>query len=76
MNLWIDKVVVHMGPTNSLFLDDLSKYTRPPWHDMDEGGWVINKKIQYLGQLPISLQTVEGSSKLALISPEALQKKH
>ena len=43
-----------MGQTNSLFLDDLIKYTCPPWHDTDEDRRVINKKIQCLKQLPIS----------------------
>ena len=43
-----------MGPTNSLLLDDLINYTRPPWHDPDEGRQVINKEIQCLRQLPIS----------------------
>ena len=35
-----------MGPTNALFLDDLIKYTRPPWQNMDKGRQVINKRIQ------------------------------
>ena len=65
-----------MGPTNSPFLDDIIKYTRPPRHNADEGKRVINKGIQCLRQLPISCQTVEGSSKPALISPKALQEEH
>jgi len=43
---------------------------------MDEGKRVINEKIQCLRQLPISWQTFGGSSKPALISLEALWKKH
>ena len=61
-----------MGPTNSLFLDDPIKYIRPPQHNMDEEKQVINKWIQYLGQLPTSCQTVGVSPKLTLISPKAL----
>ena len=53
-----------MGLTNSLSLDDLIKYIHPPRHGMDEGKRVINKRIQYIGQLLTSYQTVEGSSKL------------
>ena len=53
-------------------LDDFIKHIRPPWHGMDEGRRVINKKIQCLRQLPISWQTIEGSLKPALISLEAL----
>ena len=43
---------------------------------MDEGKRVIYKKIQYLGQLPISWQTVGGLSKPTLTGPKALQKEH
>ena len=56
--------------------DDLIKHIHPPCHDMDEGRQVINKRIQYLGQLPISCQTIGGSSKPTLISSKALQKEH
>jgi len=55
-----------MGLTNSPFPDDLIKYIHPPWHSMDEGKRVINERIQCLGQLPISWQTVGNSSKPAL----------
>ena len=65
-----------MGLTNSLSLDDLIKYIRPPQHGMDEGKRVINKRIQYFEQLPINCQTVRRSSKLALIGPKALQEEH
>ena len=65
-----------MGPTNSPFPNDLIKDIRPPWHGMDEGRRVINEKIQCLRQLSISWQTIRASLKPALISPEALQKKH
>ena len=65
-----------MGLTKRLSLDDLSKYICPPHHNMDEGGKVINKRIQYLRQLPASYQTVGASSKFALISPKALQDLH
>ena len=83
------------GIDDSLFLDNLIKYTCPPCHNTDQDRPVINKKIlffflffffffekhinkkiQCLKQLPISWQTVEGSSRPALISPEALQKEH
>ena len=43
-----------MGLTNSLSLDNLIKYIRPPRHGMDEGRRVINKRIQCLGQLTTS----------------------
>ena len=65
-----------MGLTKPRPLDDLIKYIRPPQHDMDEGREVINKRIQYLGQLPTSCQTVGALSRLALISPKALQEEH
>ena len=34
-----------MGLIDSLSLDDLTKYIRPPRHDMNEGRQVINKRI-------------------------------
>ena len=37
-----------MGLTNSLPLDDLIKYTHPPWHNTDKHRPVINKRIQCL----------------------------
>ena len=65
-----------MGLTRPLSFDDIIKYIHPPQHSMDEGKQVINERIQYLEQLPTSCQTVEASSKLALISPKALQEQH
>ena len=65
-----------MGLMSPLSLDDLIKYIRPPRHNMDEGKQVINKRIQFLEQLPTSCQTVGASSKLVLISPKALQEEH
>ena len=56
--------------------DDPIRHLRPLGHVMNEGGQVINERIQYLKQLPISCHTVGSSSKPALMSPEALQKKH
>ena len=38
-----------IGLTNSPLLDELIKYTRPPWQDTDEHKITINKSIQYLG---------------------------
>ena len=55
-------------------LDNLIKYTRPLWHDADEHRITINKSIQCRGQLPISSQTIEASSKPIFMSPEVLQK--
>ena len=46
------------------FVDDLTKYTRLPWHDTDEHKQIINKSIQCLGQLPIKGQIVGALSKL------------
>ena len=63
-----------MGQTNSLFLDDLIKYTCPPWHDTDEHRITINKSIQRRRQLPISGQTVGALSKPIFMSLEVLQK--
>ena len=63
-----------MGLTNLPSLDDLIKYTRPLWHDADEHRITINKSIQCRGQLPISSQTIEASSKPIFMSPEVLQK--
>ena len=56
--------------------DDLIKYLRLPSHGMDEENQTINEKLQCLGPLPISCQTVDSSSKPALTSPGALRKEH
>ena len=61
---------------NSIYLDDLIKYTRPLQCDMDEDRETINGSIQYLKQLPNSWHTVETSSKPIFMSLEALQRKH
>jgi len=44
----------------------------PPWYEHRR---VVNKSIQYLGQLPNSWQTVGASSKPIFMRPEALQKR-
>ena len=59
---------------NSPSLDDLIKYTRPPWHGTDNHKITINKSIQCCRQLPINGQTVGVLSKSIFISPEVLQK--
>ena len=56
--------------------DDLTKYFHLPSHSMDEEEQTINEKLQCLGPLPISYQTIDSSSKPALTSLEALQKGH
>lgn len=65
-----------MGLTRPLSLDDLIKYLRPLRHGMDEGMQIINKRIQYFGQLPVNCQTIGALSKPALISPKALQEEY
>ena len=37
-----------MGLTRPLSLDNIIKYTRPPWNSMEEGKQDINERIQYL----------------------------
>ena len=54
------------------FLDDLIKYICPPWHNTDGDKQVINERIQYLGQLPNSCQTVGASSKPTFMNLGAL----
>ena len=63
-----------MGLTNSPSLDELIKYTRPPWHDTNGHRITLNKSIQCCGRLPISGQTIGASSKPIFMSPEVLQK--
>ena len=65
-----------MGLTNSIYLDNVIKYTRPLRCDMDEDRETINESIQYLKQLPNNWQTVEASSKPIFMSLEVLQRKH
>jgi len=52
--------------------NDLIKHLHLPSHGMNEEKQTINEKLQCLGQLLISYQTVDSSSKPSLISPEAL----
>ena len=65
-----------MGLANSIYLDDLIKYTLPLRCDTDEDRETINGSIQYLEQLPNSLQTVGASLKPIFMSLEALQRRH
>ena len=62
-----------MGLTNSIYLDDLIKYTCSLWYDTDEDRETINGSIQYLKQLPNSWQIIGASSKPIFMSLEALQ---
>ena len=65
-----------MGLTNSIYLDDLIKYTCPLRCDTEEDRETINGSIQYLEQIPNSWQTVGTSSKPIFMSLEALQRRH
>ena len=56
--------------------NNLIKYLRLPSHGMDKEKQTINEKLQCLGPLPISCQTIGSSSKPALTSPKALPKEH
>ena len=58
------------------FLDNLIEYICPPENNTNEDRQVINERIQYLGQLPNSCQTVGASLKPTFMNLRALQKEH